>query len=107
MNARRLRGMPPKGGRVASSLPGTHARTQTELGLLVQEKERMARVRGNWIEYQRRTEAEMAAVAERIARLRARLEAEVASRPPRAPEGEGQGGGEPGGEAWHRIDLEY
>ncbi len=107
MKTRRLRGMPARGGRVESSLPGAHVRTQTELDLLIQERERMARVRGNWIEYQRRAEAEMAVVTERIARLQTRLNAQSPPRLPRAPEAEGESAGEPGGGTWHRIDLEY
>jgi len=107
MKTRHLRAMPARGGRVASSLPGSPFRTQTQLAQLTREKERMARARGNWIENQRRTEAEMATVSERIARLRARLDAQLASRPPRAPEAEGQSAEEPGGETRHRIDFEY
>jgi len=107
MNTRHLRAMPAKGGRVRSSLPGSDVRTQTELDLLVREKERMARVRSNWVEYQKRTEAEMAAVTERIERLRARLRRQL---PPRAAPtriAEDQRAEESRGGTPRSIDLEY
>jgi len=107
MKTRRVRSMPATTGRaVRSSLPATPLRAHTELERLTQERERLIRVRSNWIDYQSRTEAKLAAVDERLTRLRERL----GLQPPTGRQAARQSlpaAGASGSKSMREVDLEY
>lgn len=112
MKMRGMRDIPTIQGLSNRSVPTTREQAVTELARLEHEKARLERELKMWTENQKKTQARLQKVEERLALLQQTLDPPATQSPPRRrkasrPSAEDAEGDDDESQGWREISLEY